>query len=121
MMKKKSLDFARGHRHWTLAECKKVLFSDECTMQQFVHAICTSGGHWVSVFVVATMKHPPNQMVWGVMSCRGPKCVKLLKAKLKLHMHVHDCTVFIQDSAACHRSKVATEFMKKNKIFFLLE
>jgi len=30
-MKKKRLNFARRHRHWTLNEWKKVLFSDECT------------------------------------------------------------------------------------------
>ena len=34
VMKEKILGFARRHRHWTLAEWKKVLFSDECTMQQ---------------------------------------------------------------------------------------
>ena len=39
--------------------------------------------------------------------------------KLKLHVHVHDCTVFMQDRAHCYRSKVATEFLKKNKISVL--
>ena len=36
VMKKTTQDFARCHRHWTLAKWKKGLFSDECTMQQFV-------------------------------------------------------------------------------------
>ena len=31
-------------------------------------------------------------------------------------MYVHDSTIFIQDGAPCIRSKVATEFLKKNKI-----
>ena len=35
-MKKKRLDFARRHRLWTLAEWKKVLFSDKWTMHWFV-------------------------------------------------------------------------------------
>ena len=35
VMKKKILEFVRRHRHWTLAEWKKVMFSDEWPMQQF--------------------------------------------------------------------------------------
>ena len=42
-----------------------------------------------------------------------PKYVVLLKETLKLHMHIHRCTIFIQDGAPCHRSKVATAFLKK--------
>ena len=43
-----------------------------------------------------------------------PKYVVLLEETLKLHMHIHRCTVFDQDGAPCHRSKVATAFLKKN-------
>ena len=46
----------------------------------------------------------------------GPKCVELLKEKLKLHMDIHDCMLFMQDGAPCYRSKVVTEFLKKNKV-----
>ena len=42
----------------------------------------------------------------------GPKYVELLKEKLTLHMHVNGCTISMQDGAPCHRSKVATEFLK---------
>ena len=70
-------------------------------------------------------------MIWDVMSCRGaaglcfitpnttmngPKYVELIKEKLKLDMHVHGCTIFRQNVASCHPSKVATGFLKKNKI-----
>ena len=44
-----------------------------------------------------------------------PKYVVLLKETLKLHMHIHRCTIFVQDGAPCHRSKVATAFLKKNE------
>ena len=37
----------------------------------------------------------------------GPKHVELLTEKLNLYMQVH--------GAPCHRSKAATEFLKKNK------
>ena len=36
VMKKKRQNFARRQRYWTFAEWKKVLFSDVCTLQQFV-------------------------------------------------------------------------------------
>ena len=49
----------------------------------------------------------------------GIKYVQLLKEKLKLHVHVHGCTIFTQDGAPCHRLKVATEFRKKNEISVL--
>ena len=93
------------------------------------HDLCyTSRG---ALAVVARMKHSPSQIIRGVMSCRGAadlffippnaamngsKYVELLKEKPKLQMHVHGCTVFKQDGASCHRSKVAVEFLKKNKI-----
>ena len=34
-------------------------------------------------------------------------------------MHVHGCTIFVQDGVPCHQSNVATEFLKKNKISVL--
>ena len=34
---------------------------------------------------------PPNTTM------NGPKYVELLKEKLKLHMHVHGCTILMQD------------------------
>ena len=80
------------------------------------------------------MKHPPSQMVWGAM-CRngvaalsflppgttmnGPKYVQLLSEKLKLHMQVHNCKIFMQDGAPCHRSKVAKNFLNDNNIQLL--
>ena len=42
--------------------------------------------------------------------------MELLKEKLKLPMDINKCTIFMQDGAPCHRSKVATDFLKKNKI-----
>ena len=47
----------------------------------------------------------------------GPKHVEFLKEKLKLHMR--GCTIFMQYGVPCHRSKVANDFLKKNKIFVL--
>ena len=85
-------------------------------------------------YVVVTIKQP-SQIIWGAISCRGaaglyifppnttmngPKYVELLKEMLKLHMHVHGCTIFMQDGAPYHRLKVAIEFLKNNT-FSVLE
>ena len=70
-------------------------------MQQFVprhmHIRRPLGKRFDKKKVVATMKHPPSHMIWGVMSCRdaaglyfilpnttmnGPKYVELLKVPL---------------------------------------
>ena len=75
------------------------------------------------------MKHSTSQVIWGAMWCRGaaglcfttpnttmnePKHVELLKGRLKLNMPVQGCAMFMQDGAACHRSKVAIEILKNN-------
>ena len=44
-----------------------MLFSDECTMQQFVRRHM----HMHEKYVVATMKHPPYQMISCVVSSFG--------------------------------------------------
>ena len=93
---------------------------DECTMQEFVlrhmHIRRPLGKGFNKIYVVATMVHLPSQMIWGAMSCRGaaglyfippnttmngPKYVELLKEKLKLQMHIHGCTIFMENGAPC--------------------
>ena len=85
-------------------------------------------------YTISSMKHPPSQMVWGAM-CRngvaalsflppgttmnGPKYVQMLSEKLKLYMQVHNCKIFRQDGAPCHRSKVAKNFLNDNNIQLL--
>jgi len=46
----------------------------------------------------------------------GPRYVELLAEKLKMHMAVHNCTIFVQDGAPCHRSKVAKICLAENRI-----
>ena len=97
VMKKKRLDFARRHRHWSLTEWKKVLFFYLCAMKQFepYHAMVL---HFISIN----------------FTINGPKYVKMLKELLKLYMHIHGCTIFVQDGAPFHRSQVVTNFLRKN-------
>ena len=73
-------------------------------------------------------------MIWGGMSVNGTaglfflpvrttmnaqRYTDLLKNKLELHMSIHNCTIFMQDGAPCHRAKIVTQFLKSKKIQFL--
>ena len=134
-MKAKRLAFAKKHQKWTAKEWGKVMFSDESTLQKFVVkkrlVRLPRGTRFMQKYTFSTMKHPPNQVIWGAISengvaglfflphgttMNGPRYVELLEEKPKIHTAVHNCTVFMQDGAPCHRSKVATTFLAKNRI-----
>ena len=102
VMKKKTLHVVKHHRQF---------------VPHHMHIRWPLGKCFDKKYLVATMKHLPNQIIWGAMSCRGavclyfiqpntttngPKYVELLKEKLKLHMHIQGCTIFVQDGSHCH-------------------
>ena len=137
-MKAKRYAFAKAHQHWTTENWRKVLFSDESTVQQFT---CRKrlvrrpvGARYEDRYTIQTMKHPPSIMVWGAMSARGTaglyflqpgttmngtKYLDLLKDKLEIHMNVHECNVFMHDGAPCHRAKSVKSFLREKNIDFL--
>ena len=125
-MKVKRLAFTKTYVTWSLAQWSRVLFSDESSIQQFNPHKCQVwrpvGKHFDKRYTVQTMKHPPSVMIWGAMSVtgtaglfflpngttmNGQKYVDLLKDKLELHMNVHNCNIFMQDGAPCHRSRLS--------------
>ena len=134
-MKAKRYAFAKEHLNWTTEQWKKVLFSDESTMQQF-----TSHKHFVrrpvgtryeDHYTIQTMKHPSSIMVWGAMSAydtaglyflqpgttmNGAKYLNLLKEKLDIHMVVHNCEIFMHDGAPCHRSKIVKNYLEDKNV-----
>ena len=137
-MKAKRLQFANNHQHWTPEQWGKVLFSDKSTFQQFVvqkrHVRRPTGKCFDERYTIPTVKHPPSQMVWGAMSKNGvaalsflppgtninrPKYVQRLSEKLKLHLQVHNCQIFMQNGAPYHRSKVPKNFLDSNNIDLL--
>ena len=46
----------------------------------------------------------------------GQKYLELLKEKLQFYMQFHNCDIFMQDGAPCHRSKIVTNLLMKNDI-----
>ena len=70
MTKKMRLNLDRCHRHWILVEWIFVFY--ECTMQQFVPRYMSIswplGKRFDKKYVVATMKHPPTEMIWGAVA-----------------------------------------------------
>ena len=137
-MKMKRLNFARRHQNWTVADWNKVLFSDESTFQQFgsrhQHIRRPVGKRFDEKYTIPTMKHPPSVMVWGAFSqngtaalyflpqkttMNGARYLELLQEKLVLHMGIHQCTIFMQDGAPCHRARQVKDFLSSNNIELL--
>ena len=98
------------------------------------HVRRPTGKYFDKRYAIQIVIHPPSQMVWGAMSrnsvaafsflppgttMNGPKYVQMLSEKLKLYLQVHNCQIFMQDGAPCHRSKIAKIFLDSNNIDLL--
>ena len=40
----------------------------------------------------------------------------MLEDKLKIHVAIHECNMFIENGVTCHRSKLVSNFLKKKII-----
>lgn len=137
-MRMKRLSFARRHINWTTDMWRRVLWSDESAIQSFGSRILRirrpSCQRYNPRYVVSSMKHPESVMVWGCLSSQGrsalsfipPKVtlngeryLEILKEKLTTHMNISGCTIFMQDGAPCHRSRMVTRWLQDNGIQLL--
>ena len=139
-MKAKRLQFANNHHHWTAEQWAKCFFPTNQPSNSLWFERGTSVDQLENVlmrhtsYTIPTVKHPPSQMVWGAMSrngvaalsflppgttMNGPKYMQMLSEKLKLHLQVHNCQIFMQDGAPCQRSKVVKNFLDSNIIDLL--
>ena len=46
----------------------------------------------------------------------GDRYVDLLKEELQLHMEAHECSIFMQDGAHCHRSRFVSDFLRRKGV-----
>jgi len=80
-----------------------------------MHIRWPSGKHFDEKYVVATIKHPLSQMISGATSCCGAAGLYLILPNTTMNNtalpQLHDLP--------CHRSKVVTDFLKKDKISVL--
>ena len=89
------------------------------------------GARYEYRLTIQIMKHPPSIMVREAMLAHGTaglyflqsgitindaKYLNLLKDKLEIRMIVHDCNVFMHDSAPCCRAKSVKNFLQKKSV-----
>ena len=132
------LRFCRDHQHWTVADWRKVLFSDETLIRQFNPA--TQGvrrpknERYNPRFVVPTVKNSPSIMVWGAISAEGrgglhimpsgqsvnaQYYLKILQEKLMPWLSIRNCTIFQHDGAPCHQAKLVKNWLNQKRITIL--
>lgn len=135
---KKRLQFCKTYAHWTEQQWKKVMFSDECTFQQFglgsLRVRRFPNTRFSPQNTLPTVKHSPKVMVWGCFSAAGRgnlafipagKTVNaqmyrsILEERLERTMLMHRCTIFQQDSAPCHTAGTVKNWLKEKRIRLL--
>lgn len=124
-MAKKRLAFAKKYLHLTKEQWEKVMFSDESTfrtidMSEVRVRRPASSNRYEKRYTSITVKHPDSVMVWACFSGLGrgalhfmdqgttmnsDRYMAVLEDKLFTFMKLHKATMFLQDSAPCHKSK----------------
>ena len=135
---KDRMTFCKKYRHWTVDQWNTVLFSDESTFSQFSsyvrHVRRPVNSRYKARYVVPTVKQAPTVMVWGSF-CGNGRCglwfmpknttingqvyLSILQEKLMPHMNIHNCTIFQQDGAPCHRTAAVTTWIRGQGIEIL--
>jgi transposase len=132
---KDRLEFAKCHKDWTIADWKRVIFSDESKISRF----CSDGMSWCwkrhgdnlqEHQIRQTVKNGRgNIMIWGCMTYDGPGFMwklqgtmsqylylNILKDELQQAMEYYDFdpakVVFQQDNAPCHKAASVDAWFK---------
>lgn len=124
----KRLDFARAHVHWSIADWRAVIFSDETRMDirdncpKFVRTV--DGHPLTSDHYCKTVQHPTSVMIWSCFSYYGTGRAHVVEGNMDSAMYIDSIInhriiqqleewfprgngVFQQDNAPCHVSKMA--------------
>lgn len=90
---KARLDFARRHRHWTVEDWKRVIWSDETKVNRF----SSDGRSWCWArdgegrqprHVKQTVKHGGGSlMIWGCMTAHGPGFICKIEGTMDQHLY----------------------------------
>ena len=105
-----SLWFERGT---SVDQLENVLMRDTLYQQRNTLLVRWFGGLCPEIVSLLSVSLPRGTTM------NAPKYVQMLSEKLKLHLQVHNCQIFMQNGAPCHRSKVAKNFLDSNNIDLL--
>ena len=139
--RRRRLEFARAHRHWSADDWSKVVWSDESCFQLFhndglPYVRHTAGEEFQEDCVAPTVKHGGGSiMVWGCMSEVGVGELRLVSGRLNAASYVallEDALrpsvrslglegefIFQQDNAPAHMAKTTKRWMSSVKIAVL--
>jgi transposase len=123
------LAWALEHRHWTVNQWRRVLWSDESTFSQFQkdrqsHVWREPHEEFDMSCLSVTIKHSPNVMFWGCFSYKGRGPLVAINGYVTGESHAKTLRrfafptmrkvfpqgngIFQEDNASPHTSKIAT-------------
>jgi transposase len=140
--RKERMDFVRMYEHWTVADWKRVLWTDETRINR-----CGSDGKtWVwkntrvgnqDRLVSETLKYGGGHLfMWGCMTYQGPGFISQIRGTMDADLYVEilkECVpwtqkwygirprdmIFQQDNDSKHTSATAKKFFKDHKYTML--
>lgn len=135
-MRKKRLEWARQHAHWSVEDWRKVCFSDESTFE------CHHESKRVVLHQPGTpqpttpsVKFPTKVMVWSMMSSYGTGRLHVVEGTMNAVKYIEvmknrmipqarewfgaDEWVYMQDGAPCHTAKRTIEFLSNENVTVL--
>lgn len=136
-MRKARLAFAKKYSKWTKEQWAKVMWSDESTFQLFPSQHVkvrrpSSASRYDPAYTSPTVKHSASVMVWGCFSgavgrgglyflpknvmMNGERYMTVLNDHLLQSYAIHDCNIFMHDSAPCHKAKKVAKWLSEKSI-----
>lgn len=129
---KDRLLFCNKYKNWEPTDWHRVIFSDECKIQQFspnvIRVWRPDGTRFDPKYTVKNVKHSPSVMVWSSMSydgvgnlcfvpagttIRSTEYIDILSQHL---LPIETGKIFQHDGATCHTAKVVKEFISLNNM-----
>ena len=138
-MKRTRLRWANDHKHWTVEDWRRVLFSDESHFyvqgQRSQHVRRSAGEPISASHLNQSVKYPDKKMFWGCFTYKGvgpidpcegmmnsQKYIEILRRRVIPEMtksFPESDGIFQQDKAPCHTSKAVKKFAEENRLKIL--
>ena len=138
-MMKRRLAWCKAHRHWTVTDWARVMFSDESSFEiqppgsQYVRRSydeTPSAPHFKSSF-----RHPVKVMIWSCISVKGTGRIHIVEGSMNTEQYLKVLQTrvipqlnewfpdgdgwFQQDLASCHTAKRCKDYLAANHISVL--